>query len=84
MVVEEISPNPSSEPSDNESGNENLQGTGLLQNDGDSGFENNYDKASEQEQSIEQETQDLDNVNVKPPVLAKFKFAMDTIEISSD
>ena len=31
-----------------------------------------------------QQTQDSNNVDVKPPVLAKFKFAQETIEISSD
>ena len=32
----------------------------------------------------QQQTQDLDNVDVKPPVLAKFRFAQEIIEISSD
>ena len=31
-----------------------------------------------------QQTQDSENVDVKPPLLAKFRFAHDTIEISSD
>ena len=32
----------------------------------------------------DQQTQDSENVDVKPPLLAKFRFAHDTIEISSD
>ena len=91
-LVDELSPK-----SDHESDNEDLQGTGLLQNDTESDFENIYDEAadnehSDNEQSIEkqtqvhsnqQQTQDLDNVDVKPSVLAKFKFGQETIEISS-
>ena len=49
--------------SGNESGNEDLQGTGLLDNDTDSDVENNYEEAadnkhSHNEQSIEKHTQD--------------------------
>ena len=105
-VVEELSLN-SDYQSGNESGNEDLQGTGLLENDTDRDVGNNYDEAfdnehSDNEKSIEKqtqdhgnqqqpqdhgdehETQDLDNVDVKPPMLHKFNFAQETIEISSD
>ena len=114
-LADELSPK-SDHDSENESGDEVLQETGLLNNDTDSDVENNYEEAadnehSHNEQSIEkhtqdhgdqhltqdhgnqhqtqdhgdqQQTQDLDNVDVKPPVLAKFKFPQETIEISSD
>ena len=114
-LADELSPK-SDHDSGNESGDEDLQGTGLLDNDTDSDVENNYEEAadnkhSHNEQSIEkhtqdhgnqhqtqdhgdqhqtqvhgnqQQTQDSDNVDVKPLVLAKFKFAQETIEISSD
>ena len=81
--------------SGNESVNEDLQGTGLLEteNDADSDHkEAAANKHSQNEQSIEkqtqehgdQQTQDSENVDVKPPLLAKFRFAHNTIEISSD
>ena len=81
--------------SGNESGDEDLQGTGLLEteNDTDSDHEEAADNEhSQNEQSTEkqtqdhgdQQTQDSENVDVKPPLLAKFRFAHNTIEISSD
>ena len=82
-LADELSP---TSHSGNESGDEDLQGTGLLNNDTD-----NYEETDDNEQSIEKQvhgdqhqTQELDNVDVKPPVLAKFRFAHETIEISSD
>ena len=62
-------------------------------NDTDSDHEEAADNEhSQNKQSIEkqtqdhgdQQTQDSENVDVKPPVLAKFRFAHKTIEISSD
>ena len=91
-LAHELSPT-SDHDSGNESGNEDLQGTGLLENDTDSDHEEAAENEhSQNEQSIEkqtqdhgdQQTQDSENVDVKPPVLAKFKFAHNTIEISSD
>ena len=91
-VIDELSPN-SDHDSGNETANEDLQGTGLLQSDADA--ENSYDEATDNEQSIEKQTQvhgdqqgktwGSDDVDVKPPLLlAKFRFAEETIEISSD
>ena len=91
-VIDELSPN-SDHDSGNELADEDLQGTGLLQSDADA--ENSYDEATDNEQSIEKQTQvhsnqqgktqDSDDVDVKPPLLlAKFRFAEETIEISSD
>ena len=87
-LAHELSPT-SDHDSGNESGNVDLQGTGLLENENDT--DSDHEEAADNEQSIEketqdhgdQQTQDSQNVDVKPPVLAKFRFAHETIEISS-
>ena len=42
------------------------------------------DQQETQDHGDQHETQDLDNVDIKPPMLLKFNFGQETIEISSD
>ena len=58
-----------------------------MENDSDGCFENNHDEASEDEASNENKQKvqiDLDTIDVKSPVLAKFKFTTETIDISTE
>ena len=63
---------------------EDLAGTGLLDEENDEQSDTNSNNAAPAKESNEHDTNNDNSVDIKPPVLAKFHFASDTIVIDPD
>ena len=86
-LIEQLSePEPDSDSLDQDvsAEQEDLAGTGLLDEENDEQSDTNSNNAAPVEESNEHDTNTNNSVDIKPPVLAKFHFASDTIVIDPD